>query len=108
MTVKSMRCSLGLMIMIMTCLAWADENILIDNFERWGDDPKWTVEGRGFGASERGNSGITRFQSDYFMNSAENGGNDSRGVITSQPFEIKRNYINFLIGGGGFEGQTCM
>ncbi|MHC5155597.1 MAG: glycoside hydrolase family 32 protein [Planctomycetota bacterium] len=108
MIVKSMRYALGLMIMFMTCLAWADENILIDNFERWWDDPQWTFEGRGFGASERGNSGITGYQSDRFMYSAGNGGNDSRGVITSQPFEIKRNYINFLIGGGGFEGQTCM
>ena len=108
MIVKSMRCALGLMIMFMACPAWADENILFDNFERRSNDPKWTVEGRAFGASEQGNSGITGYQSDHFMYSAENGGEDSKGVITSQPFEIKRNYINFLIGGGGFEGQTCM
>jgi hypothetical protein len=108
MIAKSMRYALGLMVMIMTCLAWADENILFENFERWRDDSQWTVEGRAFGASEQGNSGITGYQSDHFMYSAGNGGEDSKGVITSQPFEIKRNYINFLIGGGGFEGQTCM
>jgi fructan beta-fructosidase len=88
--------------------ACAQENILFDNFERWWDDPKWTVEGRAFSASEQGDSGITGYQGDLFLYSAKNGGNDFRGVITSQPFEIERNYINFLIGGGGFEGQTCM
>jgi len=30
------------------------------------------------------------------------------GRLTSRPFSIERNYINFLIGGGSHAGKTCM
>ncbi|MES2572340.1 MAG: 2,6-beta-D-fructofuranosidase, partial [Verrucomicrobiota bacterium] len=36
------------------------------------------------------------------------GGDDSIGTLTSPSFEISRKYIGFLIGGGGFEGKTCL
>jgi fructan beta-fructosidase len=36
------------------------------------------------------------------------GGDDATGRLTSPPFIVKRNYIKFLIGGGGWEGKTCM
>jgi len=91
--------------------ACADEDILINNFEKWWEDTKWIVEGEAFGdgpASSEGDLEITGSQGEHFMYSAGNGGDDSKGSITSPPFEIGRNYINFMIGGGGFEGQTCM
>ena len=99
------------MIMIMAGTACAEEDILIDNFERWWEETKWTVEGQAFGdgeASSKGDSGITGYQREHFIYSADNGGDDSRGTFTSPLFEIERDHINFLIGGGGFEGQTCM
>lgn len=86
------------------------EDILIDDFEEGFDN--WQVEGNAFG--ERpvyqrlpqqkhvwGNLGGT------YANS-HNAGEDSTGKLTSPPFTIVRRYINFLIGGGGFEGETCM
>jgi sucrose-6-phosphate hydrolase SacC (GH32 family) len=36
------------------------------------------------------------------------GGDGPTGTLTSPAFEIKRKHINFLIGGGGFAGKTCM
>jgi fructan beta-fructosidase len=36
------------------------------------------------------------------------GGDGSIGTLTSPTFRIERDYINFLIGGGGFKGETCM
>ena len=97
--------------MIMACLACAEEDILIDNFERWWEDTKWTAEGQALGdgeASSEGDTGITGYQRELFIYSAGNGGDDSRGTFTSPLFEIERDHINFLIGGGGFVGQTCM
>ena len=37
-----------------------------------------------------------------------NGGDDATGTLTSPPFRIDRPFLNFLIGGGGFEGETCV
>jgi fructan beta-fructosidase len=36
------------------------------------------------------------------------GGDASTGTLDSPPFEIQRRYLNFLIGGGKYPGQTCM
>ena len=36
------------------------------------------------------------------------GGDGSTGKLTSPEFTIERDYIKFLIGGGGFKGKTCM
>ena len=41
------------------------------------------------------------------MNSFK-GGDASTGRLTSPEFTIKRRFIGFLIGGGGFAGKTCM
>ncbi len=40
--------------------------------------------------------------------SSYHGGDDSKGRLTSPPFKIERKYLQFLIGGGGWEGKTCM
>lgn len=32
----------------------------------------------------------------------------AKGTLTSAPFKIERNYINFLIGGGSHKSRTCM
>jgi uncharacterized protein (DUF608 family) len=35
-------------------------------------------------------------------------GDRPHGTLTSQPFQISRRFVNFLIGGGSHAGQTCM
>ena len=42
-----------------------------------------------------------------FVNSFH-GGDDAMGTLTSPPFKLQRKFITFLIGGGGWEGETCM
>ena len=110
MIVKSLRCVLGLTVMIMSGAVLAAEDILIENFERWGDDAEWTIKGGAFldEPSEEGGTGVTGHQREKFIYSASNGGDDSKGTLTSPLFEIECDHINFLIGGGGFEGETCM
>ena len=36
------------------------------------------------------------------------GGDRSTGTLTSPPVKIERRFVNFLIGGGGFHGTTCI
>jgi fructan beta-fructosidase len=44
----------------------------------------------------------------YLFVNSFHGGDDPQGTLTSPGFKIERDYINFLIGGGGFKGETCM
>ena len=91
--------------------ALAAEDILIEDFEKGEDGGGWTIEGdEGFGetAEKASNTGITNCQRAKFVYTALFVGNDAKGTLTSPLFFIERDYINFLIGGGGFEGETCM
>lgn len=36
------------------------------------------------------------------------GGDDAMGTLTSPAFKLQRKFITFLIGGGGWAGETCM
>jgi len=36
------------------------------------------------------------------------GGDRHTGTLTSEPFVVRRKYINFLIGGGAHKGRTCL
>ena len=36
------------------------------------------------------------------------GGDDSTGTLTSPPFRVDRPFLNFLIGGGKYPGETCL
>lgn len=78
-------------------------DIVIDDFES-GTFDKWTVEGDAFGKTPfqgayAGQQEITGFEGKYLANSF-NGGDDSRGSLTSVEFKIERDFINFLLGGG--------
>jgi len=50
---------------------------------------------------------VTGFEGKGLVNTYYNG-DGTTGTLTSPGFEIKRNFINFLIGGGGHAGLTCM
>ncbi|MDO4229984.1 MAG: GH32 C-terminal domain-containing protein [Capnocytophaga sp.] len=78
-------------------------DIIIDDFES-GNFDKWTLEGDAFGnvpvqGSYSGQQPVSGFEGSYLANSF-NGGDDTRGTLTSKEFTIERDYINFLIGGG--------
>ena len=91
--------------------ARAAEDIVIADFES-RDYGQWKVEGTAFGKGpvrdtleEQGE--VSGYEGSRYVNSYH-GGDDAKGTLTSPEFIIERDYINFLIGGGGFKGETCM
>lgn len=72
----------------------------------------WKVTGEAFGKTPargtlNGQMQVEGFQGKGLVNSFV-GGDDATGTLTSPPFKIERNYINFLIGGGGWKDETCI
>ncbi len=101
----SMACLLG------SPLAMAAPDIVVADFEG-PDFGSWKASGEAFGnAPAKGAIGgqmkVEGFQGSGFANSFH-GSDDTEGTLVSAPFKIERKYLNFLIGGGGFEGETCM
>ena len=89
----------------------AANNIVVADFEAetFGN---WSVAGTAFGAGPVNGSvsrqqGVTEFHGKGLANSFH-GGDAATGKLTSPGFKIERPWINFLIGGGAFQGQTCM
>ncbi len=89
----------------------AAQDILIADFEgeTYGD---WKVEGEAFGKGPaRGAIGhqmpVTGFRGKGLVNSF-NGGDGATGKLTSPAFKVERKFMSCLIGGGGWEGETCM
>jgi len=104
---------LSCLIITFACLvpATAQEDILIADFEsrNYGD---WKVTGEAFGPGPaRGTlpsqMDVTGFEGKRLVNSYYKG-DDATGTLTSPMFEIKRKYINFLIGGGKNPGLACI
>ena len=86
-------------------------DILINDFEG-SDYDTWTIAGTAFGnGPARGTlpnqMPVDGVKGNGLVNSF-NGGDGSKGRLTSPPFKIERKYVQFLIGGGGWEGKTCM
>jgi len=86
-------------------------DILINDFEA-ADYGTWKVEGTAFGPGPAkgtlpGQMEVSGYKGERLVNSFY-GGDGSTGRLTSPEFTIERNYIKFLIGGGGFSGKTCM
>jgi len=85
--------------------------VVFADFE--GDDyGDWTVEGEAFGkAPARGTlpqqQEVSGFQGKGLVNTYL-GGDAPHGKLTSPPFKIDRDFVNFLIGGGQHEGKTCI
>lgn len=91
--------------------ACAEDDILINDFEAagYGD---WTVEGKAFGKAPAkgtlaGQMHVPGFEGKGLVNTFL-GGDKPTGKLTSPEFTIQRDYIKYLIGGGGHKGKTCM
>ena len=84
-----------------------DGDVIIATFE--GEDyGAWAVEGTAFGKGPAkgtlpGQMDVSGFIGKGLVNSF-NGGDGATGKLTSPVFKIERNYVAFLIGGGGHPG----
>jgi len=88
------------------------KDILIADFEGDTYGEGWKVEGEAFGPGPArgtlpGQMKVSGFQGKGLVNSFFKQ-DVSTGTLTSPRFKIKRKYIKFVIGGGGFAGTTCM
>jgi fructan beta-fructosidase len=103
--------ALALLLLCALPVLAADPDILIADFE--GDDyGQWKADGKAFGDKPaRGTlpnqMAVTGFKGKGLVNSFA-GGDGSTGTLTSPKFKVERDYLNFLIGGGGFAEQTCV
>jgi len=104
---------LGALLIALGCLStvYAQEDILIADFEG-ADYGNWKTTGEAFGPGPaRGTlpkqMNVTGFEGKGLVNSFYKG-DKSTGTLTSPAFEIRRKYINFLIGGGKHQGQACI
>src|SRR4051812_47661889 len=86
-------------------------DIVVADFEG-GNYGNWKVSGTAFGAAPaRGTLPGQMTVDGYLGSGLANsffGGDDSKGSLTSPTFKIERKYIQFLIGGGGWENKTCL
>ncbi|MEP6755117.1 MAG: glycoside hydrolase family 32 protein [Chthonomonadales bacterium] len=86
-------------------------NIIVADFE--GDDyGAWKTTGTAFGKGPAhgtlpGQMMVEGFLGRGLVNSF-NGGDDSKGRLTSPTFKLERKFLTFLIGGGGWANETCM
>lgn len=96
-----------------------DEEVFAD-FES-GTYEGWTVTGDAFGDTPQTLETIASYQGkinavgDYFVNSHNirrsgdvSHGDSLTGTLTSQTFKIDFDAIEFLVGGGSHQGQTCV
>ncbi|MEO5916253.1 MAG: glycoside hydrolase family 32 protein [Luteolibacter sp.] len=89
----------------------AADDILIADFEG-ADYGGWKVTGEAFGKNPaqgalQGQMAVDGFLGKGFVNSYQ-GGDDTTGTLVSPEFKVERKFLNFLIGGGGFPGETCI
>lgn len=86
-------------------------DLLIADFESptYGS---WEVRGRAFGPGPAAGTlpnqmRVSGFKGRRLVNSYH-GGDDTEGELLSPPFRIERPWINLLVGGGGWPGETCV
>jgi len=97
---------------VMAPAALADDDILIADFEGKTYPDGWKAEGKAFGDGPAkgtlpGQMKVTGFEGKGLVNSFL-GRDGPKGTLTSPPFTIERDYLTFLIGGGGYKNTTCM
>lgn len=74
---------------------------------------KWTIHGEAFGKAPAAGTldkqnPVSGFNGKGLVNTYLGGSDQLTGKMISKPFEIKQEYICFLIGGGSFAKKTCM
>ena len=87
------------------------DDVLIADFEGT-DYGAWVAAGEAFGTGPAqgalpGQMAVTGFAGKGLVNSFYKG-DSTTGTLTSPELTIQRPYLRFLIGGGSWEGQTCL
>ncbi len=87
-------------------------DLVVADFEGAAYAPGWVAAGTAFGAGPApgtlpGQMTVEGFEGHGLVDSYL-GGDDAEGTLTSPPFRVERRYLNFLVGGGKFPGQTCV
>jgi fructan beta-fructosidase len=105
-----MKSVLPLSCALLAAYASAAEPIMLADFEG-KDYGAWKAEGKAFGDGPAhgrlgGQMVVAGFAGKGLANSYH-GGDGTTGTLTSPSFRIERKYLTFLIGGGGWAGQTC-
>lgn len=112
MTHKLLLPCLGLLLaLVLAPRAIGADDLLLADFEGEGYGP-WKVEGEAFGPGPAQGTlphqmEVSGYEGKGLVNSFFQG-DGSVGKLTSPEFTIQRRYINFLVGGGGWEGKTCI
>jgi hypothetical protein len=85
--------------------------VVLNDFEgdTYGD---WKVTGLAFGKGPaKGafpNQQPVRGHEGKGLANSQQGNDDLFGTLVSPPFTVNRKFINFLIGGGNYKGETCI
>ena len=92
-------------------LSSAAPEVIVADFEG-NDFGSWKVSGEAFGQGPAegtlpGQMPVSGFLGQRLLN-GYHGGDDKQGSLESPAFKLERKYLNFLIGGGRFPGETCM
>ncbi|QJE94510.1 glycoside hydrolase family 32 protein [Luteolibacter luteus] len=108
---RLLRSPLFLLLSSAPLLMAASPDLTIADFEgdSFGD---WKVSGDAFGKAPArgalpGQMPVDGFR-DRGLANGFHGGDDAEGSLVSPEFKIERKFINFLIGGGKFPGETCI
>lgn len=95
----------------LVCAQVQAQELVIANFED-ADYGGWKVTGTAFGSKPAQGTLPHQMSVEGYRGhglvSSFNGGDGATGRLTSPPFKIERKYLQFLIGGGGWEAKTCM
>lgn len=97
--------------LIITSIGYAQSDLLIADFES-DSYGQWETTGEAFGSGPAkgtltGQMSVNGFSGQQLVNSFHKG-DRTTGTLSSPSFEIQRDYITFLIGGGGHEHKTCI
>ncbi len=95
----------------LVALHGAEPDILLADFEG-ADYGNWKITGNCFGdgpahGTLARQNPVSGFEGKGLVNTYLNG-DGTTGTATSPVFVVERDYLNFLVGGGPFDGQTCM
>jgi fructan beta-fructosidase len=72
----------------------------------------WQADGEAFGPGPAkgtlpGQMPVSGFEGERLVNTFYNG-DGTTGTLMSPEFRLERKHLNFLIGGGGYPGETCL